>query len=546
MARPAAGASEPVKIAYDGAGSIESVGSRRYVWDERSRLIGIAEHGRLIASYGYNAVGERIRKTVYAAHGSVTTYYLYEAGRLVAEANSDGQLLRQYVWLGDQPIALLAARKIYGVIADATMAPRVLIDKEGRVAWRGAEGMAEANIAALPGAIAINLRGSHRYYDAESGLYYNTHRYFAPDLGRYLSVDPLGLRSAGNPYSFANENPVGNVDLLGLQSTQATNIDVRGWSFEQQLSFVFDDAARRLTGSDGELASTLRALVAPEQLAATASIFAVWSAAQFTPFGWAFDLAVAGLGLVLVGESIMDVVKALYRVAAELTDATCEGDLRNAGRDLAQGMAAATLGLAATTGVVGVSRAGRLIRMLRSVFERNTRGVTRSAARAAANADRFGRFDPGRGAYLGAGANRDWIARQRGVTRSDAHPPWAANRVVVDTWLNPGRNIYVVQVASRGPGGWATSKLYGSMAEARGELGLLDQFKGGNVDIVLQEYTVMAPIPVRQGIAGPQISGWPTAENLPGGGPQLEFLLDWSQVDWRLFLQVGRTMTLAP
>jgi RHS repeat-associated protein len=545
VTRSPAKASQRVKISYDAAGSVESVGARRYVWDEKSRLIAIAEHGRPTASYGYNAVGERIRKTVYGARGAVTTYYLYEAGRLAAEANGEGHILRQYVWLGDQPIALIAARKTYGIVADASMAPRVLIDNNGHVVWRSAEDLAEANAAEISGAIAVNLRGSHQYYDAESGLYYNTHRYFAADLGRYLSVDPLGLRGAGNPYSFASENPLGNVDLLGLQSTQVTNADVRGWSFEQQLRFVFDEAARRLGGSDGELASALRALVAPEQLATTASIFAIWSAAQFTPFGWAFDLAVAGLGIVLVGESIMDVVRSLYRVAAELADAACESDLRNAGRDLAQGMSAAVFGLAATTGVAGVSRAGQLIRMLRSVFERNTRGVTRSAARAATNADRFGRFDPGRGAYLGASANQGWITRQRGVTRSDAHPPWAANRVVVDSWLNPGRKIYMVQVASRGPGGWATTKLYSSMAEARRELGLLDQFKGGNVDIVLQEYTVTAPIPVRQGTAGPQISGWPTAENLPGGGPQLEFLLDWSQVDWRLFLQAGRTMDLA-
>ncbi|MGK2976933.1 RHS repeat-associated core domain-containing protein [Klebsiella michiganensis] len=30
-------------------------------------------------------------------------------------------------------------------------------------------------------------------YDAESGLYYNRYRYYEPELGQYLSPDPIGL-----------------------------------------------------------------------------------------------------------------------------------------------------------------------------------------------------------------------------------------------------------------------------------------------------------------------------------------------------------------
>ncbi len=32
-----------------------------------------------------------------------------------------------------------------------------------------------------------------QYYDEETGLHYNRHRYYDPDTGRYLTPDPIGL-----------------------------------------------------------------------------------------------------------------------------------------------------------------------------------------------------------------------------------------------------------------------------------------------------------------------------------------------------------------
>lgn len=41
---------------------------------------------------------------------------------------------------------------------------------------------------------ATPLRFQGQYEDAETGLYYNRHRYDDPETGTYLSVDPLGSR----------------------------------------------------------------------------------------------------------------------------------------------------------------------------------------------------------------------------------------------------------------------------------------------------------------------------------------------------------------
>nr|WP_253915989.1 RHS repeat-associated core domain-containing protein [Salmonella bongori] len=59
----------------------------------------------------------------------------------------------------------------------------------------------------------IRLPGQQ--YDEETGLYYNRHRYYDPETGRYISQDPIGLKGGLNPYAYPL-NPITEVDPLGL------------------------------------------------------------------------------------------------------------------------------------------------------------------------------------------------------------------------------------------------------------------------------------------------------------------------------------------
>jgi RHS repeat-associated protein len=55
-----------------------------------------------------------------------------------------------------------------------------------------------------------------QYYDAETGLHYNYHRYYDPSTGRYLTPDPIGLLGGINRFVYAGNNPINAVDPLGL------------------------------------------------------------------------------------------------------------------------------------------------------------------------------------------------------------------------------------------------------------------------------------------------------------------------------------------
>jgi RHS repeat-associated protein len=65
-----------------------------------------------------------------------------------------------------------------------------------------------------------NLRFQGQYYDVETGLHYNTFRFYDPDIGRFTSPDPIGLAGGDNLYAYA-PNSIRWVDPLGLHEILA-------------------------------------------------------------------------------------------------------------------------------------------------------------------------------------------------------------------------------------------------------------------------------------------------------------------------------------
>ncbi len=88
-------------------------------------------------------------------------------------------------------------------------------------------------------AVECNLRFPGQYFDAETGLHYNFHRYYDPELGRYITEDPI--RDGLNWYAYANNNPLSSIDPLGLYSPAgiADSLDAKldAWG----LSNTFND-----------------------------------------------------------------------------------------------------------------------------------------------------------------------------------------------------------------------------------------------------------------------------------------------------------------
>jgi len=200
-----------ITLKYDAVGNLIKDGRFTYTYNARGRLASAADkQGHAIASYSYNALGLRTSKTFKGK----STYYVYNPnGMLAAEADSKGRILRQYVWLGIRPVALLEEGQIYYIHTNHLGTPRVVTDESKQVVWKSQP--TPFGLGKPSGSITLNLRFPGQYYDTETGLNYNWHRYYNPKTGRYLTPDPLGLNANLNTYAYAESNPVAHVDPDG-------------------------------------------------------------------------------------------------------------------------------------------------------------------------------------------------------------------------------------------------------------------------------------------------------------------------------------------
>jgi len=57
------------------------------------------------------------------------------------------------------------------------------------------------------------------YFGADTGNHYNYFRDYAPDIGRYVTSDPIGLKGGLNTYSYVNDSPLTRLDVFGLDDS---------------------------------------------------------------------------------------------------------------------------------------------------------------------------------------------------------------------------------------------------------------------------------------------------------------------------------------
>ncbi len=226
-------------LAYSANGNIVDDGLRTYAYDYHNRLVAVRQKANdaLVARYLYDSLGRRREKTVYnpAAPGQVVarTRYLYDRWQVCEEQNDTSATLATFVYSPayiDQVVQMertsthpLGAGSFYfhqnaraDVIAvtsaNGNVVEKRYYDDFGHV-------FAENKAPAGGSTIGNPFGFQGQRFDPETGLYYFRHRYYDPDLGRFLQRDPISDPvNLGNQYTLAGNGPVSGLDPYGLQS----------------------------------------------------------------------------------------------------------------------------------------------------------------------------------------------------------------------------------------------------------------------------------------------------------------------------------------
>jgi len=147
-----------------------------------------------------------------------TTVYHYNLqGALITETNSVGVLGKEYLWNGIEPLAQIQNNEITYLHSDHLYTARLGTGDSAAIDWRwdsDAFGDSKPQVEAKE----VNLRFPGQYYDEESGLNYNWNRYYDPEIGRYVTSDPIGVDGGLNTFLYSISNPLIWFDYSGLKS----------------------------------------------------------------------------------------------------------------------------------------------------------------------------------------------------------------------------------------------------------------------------------------------------------------------------------------
>ncbi|MYS84563.1 DUF6531 domain-containing protein [Embleya scabrispora] len=228
-----------------------------YIWDADDRLLNVVTPDGTRWHYTYDPLARRVAKRTDDAGFEIT--FDWDGPRLAYQTTmQNDESLWEYRPGSFHPLLQAdfhrrgergAQEHVNAVATDLVGTPIRLVDETGRVNWQARKSLWGVTTLPETGSIQCPLRFPGQYFDAETGLHFNTWRYYEPETGRFLSPDPLGLAPAENNYTYPR-NPHILFDPLGLAPgdygdgwklpANVTPPELDEWSIKNVRDYHFD------------------------------------------------------------------------------------------------------------------------------------------------------------------------------------------------------------------------------------------------------------------------------------------------------------------
>jgi RHS repeat-associated protein len=219
-----------------------------------------------VGIYRYDSLGRRVGKTSQIAGKTEHKQFLWQGLRMLREESPGQSSLYIYEPGSYAPLARVdqsevePEQKLYYFHTDQIGTPLEMTDTDGQIVWQATyKAWGEIELLAV-NEVEQNLRFQGQYFDDETGLHYNTFRYYDPEVGRFITRDPIGLAGGRNLYQYGPYTS-GWIDPSGLCSKAfSSNMTKAGITRPQ------NSAAHHIIGDTSKQAAPARAILAKHDI----------------------------------------------------------------------------------------------------------------------------------------------------------------------------------------------------------------------------------------------------------------------------------------
>ena len=228
-----------------------------YAWDHRNRLVGVTNYDTF-ADYGttssqevdyvYDYLNRLVARTIDedgsgATYSDETEYYVYDGGepgtaeqpdqdadvgQIVLQLDENGAPTHRYLWgpavdqiLADEVVDDGTADDVNWTLTDHQNTVRDLVEyNPGTNTASVINHITYDSYGNALNAVDCLFAFTGRLSDSATGLQNNLNRWYDPEVGRWLSEDPIGFEGGdANLYRYVANDPGNGVDPSGLEGS---------------------------------------------------------------------------------------------------------------------------------------------------------------------------------------------------------------------------------------------------------------------------------------------------------------------------------------
>jgi RHS repeat-associated protein len=187
-------------------------GTRNFIWDSDNRLKQVTLPSGVTVNYKYDPLGRRIQRTTSAGGDE---RFVYDGQNVLLDLDSSGAVVTSYLNGIGSDDHLRQTNTTTGVsyfLTDHLGTTATLTDATGNVV----ETLNYDSFGNNAGSALTRYTYTGREQDPDTGLLYYRARFYDPELGRFISEDPIGLKGGNNLFAYVSNNPARFTDPSGL------------------------------------------------------------------------------------------------------------------------------------------------------------------------------------------------------------------------------------------------------------------------------------------------------------------------------------------